>query len=140
MTLHWNIAELEDTLRKFAGDLFPGLTVQSANLLEPGLGLDDQTQAFIGWVVIGLHGEQFATPDSKDATFLGFKPTGRTLTIPIVSIATPKSDGLAEGLRGEDLMMQLPGSNLWLRKRLCFWDQLSVLGQMGVRAVGRPVV
>jgi hypothetical protein len=105
---------------KFAGAEFPGLTGHSAVIHEVFSG---EGRVCVVWTLKATHGEaaKVGGPFPGVEPFLGWQPTGRDVAIPVVSIARLLEHGL---------------STDWHHQ----WDRLGALAQIGVRAVGRPVL
>jgi hypothetical protein len=102
---------------------FSGLTEHSALIHEVYKG---DSGVCVAWTLSASHGTRPHTSQddiARGSTFLGWHATGRPVRIPVVSIA-PGSDPLA-AKAGE-----------WHHQ----WDRLGALAQIGVRAVGRPVL
>lgn len=102
---------------------FKGIDVSHARV---ELVIADGNNACVAWRLLARHGAR-PTIRQEDmqhgTTFLGWHATGRQVVIPVVSVC-----------RGSD--PAAAGADDWHHS----WDRLSALAQIGVRAVGRPVL
>lgn len=102
---------------------FKGLEVSHARV---ELAFADSANACVAWRLVARHGAAPRTTREQMQTgtaFLGWHATGRQVVIPVVSVC-----------KGSDPLEAAPGA--WHHS----WDRLSALAQVGVRAVGRPVL
>jgi hypothetical protein len=132
-------ANLSEELTAEAKREFPGLTNQRVNIFGviPG-----GTSGAVWWTVRGTHGVAPSTtwPDPAAAAsadeFLGFHATGRKVVIDVVSflVDAPLPANQADSRDDHDhIRRQFAG---WRHG----WDRLGALQQIGVSAVGRPVL
>jgi hypothetical protein len=106
-----------------SGPEFRGLKGHAA---EAHLTFSADGHTCVAWTLTAMHGDEARTTRARiqgQQTFLGWHETGRAVQIPVVSICR-SGDPLTAGV--EDWHHQ--------------WDRLGALAQIGVRAVGRPVL
>lgn len=115
--------ELAKTLvEQVQGQEFAGLTGHAARVHSAFVA---DGKACVVWTLAASHGDQPLTggPFPAETPFLGWYATGREVQIPVVSIANATDPGLSDATD-------------WHHQ----WDRLGALAQIGVRAVGRPVL
>jgi hypothetical protein len=125
---------LADPLLKHAQTPKPeglGLTgLMSVDIVvDVQLSFHAEKEIFVAWELSGRHGASIAAPGDELAPgdhFLGWAPTARDVRIRIFTVGVPLLDenGAVSGAEA-------------LQSR---YDQLTALRQLGVLAVGRPVL
>lgn len=120
-----SFSSLETLLAKLAaeGDDFRGLEDYRAEV-HSVFGGDGSV--CVVWTLYAAHGTKPSVggPAAGVRPFLGWYPTGRSVRIPVVSLTRAKNVAKVESGKG------------WHHE----WDRLGALAQIGVRAVGRPVL
>ncbi len=118
------MSPLEKTLVEHTRDReFPGLEGHRA---ETHLTFEGDGHTCVAWTLTAMHGGEARTTRARlqgRQTFLGWHATGRMVQIPVISVC-----------RSGNPLTTDPGD--WHHS----WDRLGALAQIGVRAVGRPVL
>jgi|RifCSP16_2_1023846.scaffolds.fasta_scaffold177945_2 hypothetical protein len=121
-----NFRNLETLLGQISAesDEFAGLNAHSATVHQ---AFGAEGKVCVVWTLSANHGDVARTggPFPNERPFLGWYATGRPVQITVVSLVeSPDIAGVAKD-----------GAH-WHHQ----WDRLAALAQIGVRAVGRPVL
>jgi hypothetical protein len=110
---------------------FPGLTIESPEQIKV-FGVSDDGAA-VWWTLRAPHGAGLATPTDGGPRFLGFYSTGKDIVIDVISLRVTGPADVAPTDESDVDRLKFSG---WRHS----WDRLGALHQMGVRAVGRPIL
>ncbi|MEO6398231.1 MAG: hypothetical protein ABIP13_07155 [Tepidiformaceae bacterium] len=112
--------ELISGLNEYVNTEFAGLEVNGLSMTRFVLGNDGSMAAH--WRLQARHGELAQPSEKSGGEFLGWQPTGAEIDLHIASFTAGEED---DG-KGRTLVHE--------------WDRMHGLFQIGVHAVGRPLV
>lgn len=130
--------ELHQFLLREANRELQGLDIPPEGIKVYDVARDGEGGA-VWWSATGQHGNHIGTFDNPGQEFLGWQSTARVVKVDFVSLlvtaALPHDAAGDEGSDAPDDEARRAHHG-WVHS----WDKLTALAQMGVKAVGRPVL